>query len=220
MAVTTSSVQPVPSTLDPGQVLTLEQLVGVPPKQQAIGLAIAEAESGGNPSAVNVNKNGSIDTGLWQINSVHYSSHELDPRDVFTPIGQARDMYKISKGGTDWNAWTSYSYQTKPDGSQIYVGPGQGDYKKFLPLANTYVAAGEAYVPPKEDQTKNQPKSGSNWWDNLWGNPDKKPIQDFLGGGLFGNGTPTPPGETPTLSGTSVWVILGVILVIVLILRR
>lgn len=62
--------------------------------------AIALAESGGNPNAVNdKNTNGSIDRGLWQINSVHGALSVLDP------LANARAAVQISKNGSDWHPW-------------------------------------------------------------------------------------------------------------------
>lgn len=65
-----------------------------------VAAAIAMAESGGNPNAVNSsNSNGSTDRGLWQINSIHGSQSTLDP------VANARAAVAISKGGTDWRPW-------------------------------------------------------------------------------------------------------------------
>jgi len=78
-----------------------------------IAVAIAQAESGFDADAVNTNSNGTTDTGLWQINSVHgYSQASL--RD---PSKNAAAMAKISKNGTDWTPWTTYN---------------NGAYKQFL----------------------------------------------------------------------------------------
>ncbi len=82
------------------------------PENPEIMIAIAKAESGMNPKAVNYNRNGSIDTGLFQVNSVH----GYDGLSLFDPkknIGAAREIY--DKQGIQ--AWTSFN---------------NGSYKKFL----------------------------------------------------------------------------------------
>lgn len=64
--------------------------------------AIAMAESGGNPNAQDNDSNGSIDRGLWQINSVHGAQSTFDP----TANAQAAIM--ISNNGTDWSPWVTF----------------------------------------------------------------------------------------------------------------
>lgn len=61
--------------------------------------AVALAESGGNPNATNKNRNGSIDRGLWQINSVHGS------QSTYNALANARGAVAISNGGTNWKPW-------------------------------------------------------------------------------------------------------------------
>jgi len=68
-----------------------------------IAAAVAQAESGGNPGASNKNSDGSIDRGLWQINSVHGSLS------VFDPAANARAAIKISSNGTNWSPWVTYN---------------------------------------------------------------------------------------------------------------
>src|SRR4051812_26114165 len=62
-------------------------------------VAVAHAESGFDADASHTNTNGTIDRGLWQINSIHGSDSTLDP------AANAQAAYKISKGGTDWKPW-------------------------------------------------------------------------------------------------------------------
>jgi hypothetical protein len=76
-----------------------------------LAAAIALAESGGNPNALNHNTNGSIDRGLWQINSVHGTQSTLDP------LANAQAAVAISNHGSNWQPWTTYV---------------SGAYKQFL----------------------------------------------------------------------------------------
>jgi len=71
-------------------------------------IAIALAESGGDPLATNTvgNVPPSTDRGLFQINS-HYHPEVTD--DVaFNPTLAAKAVYLISYSGTDWSQWTTY----------------------------------------------------------------------------------------------------------------
>lgn len=82
--------------------------------------AIAMAESGGNSAAVGHNTNGSTDTGLWQINSVHNVSGMTDPE------ANAKEAVKIYKS-QGLSAWTTYT---------------SGAYKKFLKSGVSAVTTG------------------------------------------------------------------------------
>ena len=79
------------------------------PENPEIMIAIAKAESGMNPQAVNHNRNGSIDTGLFQVNSVHGYDGLL----LFDPeknIEAAREIYE-KQGITAWASFNNGSYQ-------------------------------------------------------------------------------------------------------------
>lgn len=89
--------------------------------------AIALAESSGDPQARNVNVDGSIDRGLWQINSSNFDSDTLtDPRvnaswavkieksqGLRAWVTYKNDAYKIYLDGTTQPSVT----RTRPDGS-------------------------------------------------------------------------------------------------------
>lgn len=81
----------------------------------AVMAAIALAESSGNPNARNVDSNGTVDRGLWQINSSNFDSDSL-----FNPQTNAKWAVKVyNRQGL--NAWTTYK---------------TGAYKKYLPGAS------------------------------------------------------------------------------------
>jgi hypothetical protein len=69
--------------------------------------AIALAESGGNPNSEGHNTNGSIDRGLWQINSVHGS---LSTTDVVANVKAAVKIYNES-GWSPWVTFKTGAYQ-------------------------------------------------------------------------------------------------------------
>ena len=62
----------------PDMLTTLAYYVGLP--NASLMGRIAMGESGGNPRATNQNTNGTVDRGLWQINSVHgFGGNHFDP---------------------------------------------------------------------------------------------------------------------------------------------
>ena len=73
------------------------------PEDPRTALAIAKAESGLRADAVGVNRNGTKDAGIFQINDVH--GHSLEERlDVSNNIRIAREIY--DRRG--WDAWSAY----------------------------------------------------------------------------------------------------------------
>ena len=93
----------------------------------AMAIAVALAESNGNPDAIDYDGNGTVDRGLWQINSVHT---QFSPACDYDPLCAAKAAYSISAGGTDWEPWVTYQH-----GAEI----------PFLPEATAYVeSAGSA----------------------------------------------------------------------------
>lgn len=88
---------------------------GFPEESIATMVAIAKAESGWNPAAVNnSNRNGSVDRGLFQINSIH-QGNSWYPTNPFDPLQSAKAAYAIWRGagGTyrDWSVYNSGAYR-------------------------------------------------------------------------------------------------------------
>lgn len=111
-----------------------------------IAPAVALAESGGNPKATNKNSNGTQDTGLWQINDVHFGSAP-GPKDSLenwhkwlkNPQNNADAAYWVfSQQG--WNAWTTYR---------------NGKYKKYLGKDKTVTVDKNSLVGDTIDEAKN-----------------------------------------------------------------
>jgi hypothetical protein len=75
--------------------------------------AIALAESAGKPNARHVNIDGSVDQGLWQINSSNYSGS-----DIYDPNVNARWAIKLATHGRGLRNWTTFT---------------SGKYRKYLP---------------------------------------------------------------------------------------
>jgi len=79
---------------------------GFTPAQALTAVQIAYHESGFSAGATNRNSNGSVDYGLWQINSVH-GFPELKTQQWRDPATNARLAKKVyDKQG--WNAWSVY----------------------------------------------------------------------------------------------------------------
>ena len=70
---------------------------------------IVQAESGGNLHACNKNSNGSIDVGLWQINSGNWASCNggNPPCDTSSNLFCAKKLFQ--GGGNTWKHWPSCS---------------------------------------------------------------------------------------------------------------
>ena len=77
--------------------------------EEKIALAVAKAESGLNPKAVNWNRNGSKDVGVFQINDKHGWSTE-ERFDWEKNIRMAKDL-RDRYGWTEWTAFNNQSYR-------------------------------------------------------------------------------------------------------------
>lgn len=86
-------------------------------------VAIAMAESGGNPTAQNCNNpGGSCDRGILQINNQFHP--EVSDKCAYNPLCAFTAAFSISNGGTDFSPWTTFK---------------SGAYTKFLnPGGPTY----------------------------------------------------------------------------------
>jgi hypothetical protein len=99
----TSSLAPGNVQYNYAQIEGIWTQAGGLPGAAPIAAAIAMAESGGNTTATDNDSNGTVDRGLWQINSVHGAQSTYDV------MGNARAAIAISNNGTNWAAWTTYS---------------------------------------------------------------------------------------------------------------
>lgn len=105
--------------MSPQEIYQLAVSQGFSPQAAVTMTAIALAESSGNPGAVSKpNTNGTIDRGLFQINSVHqqYDQGML----VNDPGYNTRAAFQLSGGGKSFQPWSTYN---------------SGAYKKYLSQA-------------------------------------------------------------------------------------
>jgi len=63
--------------LSAAQVEQLWVAEGGPASQEQVAACVVNAESGGNSAAAHVDSNGTVDTGLYQVNSVNAPSGEM-----------------------------------------------------------------------------------------------------------------------------------------------
>ena len=115
-------------TLSVAQIASTMRAAGWPEDAIPTGIAIVLAESGGNPRAVNTaNRNGSVDYGLFQINTVHGSL--LSQGDKFNPVDNARMALKVYKqAGNSWKPWSTFNSGKYKDFNSAVAGFG------FLPV--------------------------------------------------------------------------------------
>lgn len=104
------------------QIEDLWKQAGGDPVYAVMAAAIAMAESGGNPDATHTNSNGTVDRGVWQINSIHGSQSTTDP------LANARAAVSISSNGTNWRPWCTAWSNGACGGT--YLGSGS-PYQKF-----------------------------------------------------------------------------------------
>lgn len=114
----------MPTKLSRAQIANAMRRAGWPESAIPIGVAVALAESGGNPRAVNrANRNGSADYGLFQINSIHKTI--LASGDRYDPVDNARMALRVYKdAGSKWTPWSVYKHGTY---RKYYTGKADGN---------------------------------------------------------------------------------------------
>jgi hypothetical protein len=123
--------------LSPVQIFALAVDAGFTRGQAITMTAIGLAESGGRPDAINHNRNGTTDTGIWQINSVHGFSQSslLDPR---TNARAAKTVHD-KQGFGAWVTFKNGSYMNRMnpalDAASKTSSTSIGDILKALPVA-------------------------------------------------------------------------------------
>jgi hypothetical protein len=179
--IVTSTTAPLTygSTVSYGQLMGLAIAAGFPLAVAPVMAAIAEAESSGNPNATHTNSNGSVDSGLWQINTAN-SDVIAQYGNVFDPASNAKMAYAIYKqqGLTAWTTYTSGAYKSHLNTSATAIpltGTGAGSSPTVAPPYSAATAALYGYTGAANDV------AWKHWWD------------------VFGHGVQTPAqgGTTP-----------------------
>lgn len=86
-----------------------EKIAKAFPEAPEIMIAVAKAESGMNPKAMHTNNNGSIDIGLFQVNSIH-GYDQLELTKVEKNIEVARKVYD-KQGLSAWSVINNGAYK-------------------------------------------------------------------------------------------------------------
>lgn len=98
------------------QLVKLLKAVGFEGSGLRMAWAVAKAESNGRPFAFNGNvKTGDSSYGIFQINMIGSLGPDRRNRynlginaELFSPVKNAQIVYRMTKKGNDWSAWSSY----------------------------------------------------------------------------------------------------------------
>ena len=148
------------------QIVAILREAGIPEKDIPMMVAIALAESKGNPKArgdlkrMNAKWNESV--GLWQIRSLkdpeNPNYNETDKLRVteklFDPVYNAKVAYAISKQGTDWTDWTTYTNNAYK--GYLEVGPSRSNVRKKLEIAGGGRGRSKPITMAEEQNNQNQ----------------------------------------------------------------
>ncbi|HET7639956.1 MAG TPA: transglycosylase SLT domain-containing protein, partial [Ktedonobacteraceae bacterium] len=94
------------ATLTDAQIAGLARSAGFPDSEIPRAVAIALAESGGRTDVIGHNTNGTVDVGLWQINSVHGHS----TASMQDPVQNAQAAHQIwAAAGNRWTPWVTFN---------------------------------------------------------------------------------------------------------------
>lgn len=106
--VTAKGVEPPPETLE-AKITRLSVEYEVDEK---VALAIMKCESGLRPEAINVNKNETIDYGLWQINNFYWEDYMFEMGwDIKNPDDNLEaGFYLLSVSGTAPWIWSKHCW--------------------------------------------------------------------------------------------------------------
>lgn len=103
------TIQIESNKVDPKSVAAVAYVAGFRGRNWTTAVAVSFAENGSHDTnAQHLNANKSVDTGLWQINSVH----GIPIRDLFDGQRNANAAWAISSHGKDWTPWYTYPIQS------------------------------------------------------------------------------------------------------------
>lgn len=89
------------------QAIALCRAVGFRGRRLVTAVAVMGAESGRWTGAYNdTNPNGTVDRGLFQINSIHKAVSE---EEAFKAVPNARYAFQLSRQGRDFTPWAAYN---------------------------------------------------------------------------------------------------------------
>lgn len=92
-----ASLPTLPKTLNQNQVARVVRQAGFPAQVIPIMVCTAKYESSFNTAAKNKNRNGSVDTGLFQINDIWLNACQVSRKTLLDPKENARCAYRVWK---------------------------------------------------------------------------------------------------------------------------
>lgn len=163
-----------------------------PPDVAPTMMKVMQAESSGNPNAVNVNKNRTQDSGLFQINDIHLPELKKQgiitaKADLFNPeINAQAAAYLYSKSGTQpWNSSkTKWDSQPQNDWEDI-----TSEYEP-QPQPQTNIPTPQEQATLTHGGPAKVTTYGSPSWQQTTSNIARPVLQalGMVGGGLVGSG--------------------------------
>jgi hypothetical protein len=112
--------------LDAVQIAEVLNLAGFAGDGLLTGVEIVLAESGGDPTLVNANSDGTTDHGYWQWNS---RWHPEGVKVAGDPLAESALAFKVSNGGKDFSQWATYTSGKYKDAR--YSGPAAAALKQL-----------------------------------------------------------------------------------------
>jgi uncharacterized protein YukE len=95
------------------EIAAAARAAGFPESEIPTAVAVALAESGGDTLLQNQNRNGSIDKGLWQINSSAHPEKLAGMGDWTDPQANANMAEAVwEEAGKRWRPWVSYNHNS------------------------------------------------------------------------------------------------------------
>src|ERR1035437_1421125 len=140
--------------LTPSQIAYYAQQAGFTGLGLINAVAVALAESGGSTTATHTNTapgayQGSVDQGLWQINSQAWPQYASG---IFDPLANAQAAFAISKGGVDftpWSTWLDGAYRGfLTQVNNVLGGIGAGLQTPIATIPNPFPGIGTALQTP------------------------------------------------------------------------
>jgi hypothetical protein len=134
--------------LSPQQVAKLAYDAGFRGGALTLAVAVAFAESGGDPANTGHNTDGSVDRGLWQINNKAHP--DVTDACAFSPPCNAAAAYRISDQGRNWRPWVAYTsgaYRSHVSSAQIGAGDVTRDPGNNWDLGSTTAGDPGAATP-------------------------------------------------------------------------
>ena len=160
------------TTLSFSQLEALAGQAGFPPAMQPIMAAIALAESGGNPTALNPNDNGDTQSsyGLWQVST---GTHAPPSSQWYDPLTNAQLAYQKwqTQGLSAWGTYNSGVYRAfLPAGTSTAVSSGPPTTQELAALSSSTTTASSVPNPLAPLQTALAPLTAlTSFWNALNG---------------------------------------------------